>query len=382
MSRFMLSVCTALLLFFQTLSAQALRDGKLFDQGGALHGFSSSAPEELSRMASYLGQWNVLIRTSTSDTSRHTAAGVASVTPMNRGHAIMERLHCSDFNGRGDELNTVSFLVFNEVTQIWNLGVASSHRENITLYDGPGEPPDLLLTNAIRRSGGAVVTRYRMQFAVLSPDSLLQTLEISDDGGESWIPHQEKTYSRREPDTSFMTGGEIYGSPAPDRPEEAGEFDFLIGEWTAQQEITLPGGQVARFPSHSSAVYLLNGHGILEYNWYDVDVNLPDAATSIVRLYNRAMRRWECMYLTNRFNSVLYFGGRREDDRIVLTLFETDSGEPTISYFVFHDMEKDRYQWHAETSSDRGRTFDTTWTIDTRRRTSAEPDSMENGGQD
>ena len=378
MSRFTLFALSAFLFFPQNLSAQPLRDGRIFDNGATLSGPSSSAPEELSRMNSYLGQWDVRIKTATSDTTYHTATGVVRVTPMNRGHAIMERLHCPDFNGRGDELNTISFLVFNQVIRLWNLGVASSFSENITIFDGTGDGPDLLLTNAIRRNGSTVVTQYRLTFDFLSSDSLLLVLKTSDDGGATWRLHQEKAYFRRVPDSSFMAGGDTFGSPAPDRPDEAREFDFLIGEWTAQQEITLPSGQVARFPSNPSAVHLLNGHAILEHDWYDIDPDLPEAATSIVRIYNRAMRRWECMYLTNRFNSILYFGGRREGDRIVLTLFETDSGESTSSYFIFHDVEKDRYRWHAQLSRDRGRTFDTTWTIDTRRRT---PEETEKTGK-
>lgn len=52
----------------------------------------------------------------------------------------------------------------------------------------------------------------------------------------------------------------------------------------------------------------------------------------------------------------------------MLTLFETDTATPPISHFIFHDIEADRYQWFAESSRDRGETFQTTWTIEMTRR--------------
>jgi len=120
-------------------------------------------------------------------------------------------------------------------------------------------------------------------------------------------------------------------------------------------------------PTTATASIALGGHGVLEHSWFDLDPSLPDAATSILRLYNRAERRWESLYLTNRGNTLLDFGGAKEGDRIVLHLFDTRLGD-TISRFVFHNIEPDGYRWFAESSTDRGATFATTWTIDMTRR--------------
>jgi hypothetical protein len=51
---------------------------------------------------------------------------------------------------------------------------------------------------------------------------------------------------------------------------------------------------------------------------------------------------------------------------MVLHSFDTHLGD-TISRFVFHSIEPDRYQWFAENSTDRGQTFNETWTIDIQR---------------
>jgi len=130
----------------------------------------------------------------------------------------------------------------------------------------------------------------------------------------------------------------------------------------------LPQGRTAQFSANGRAVYTLDGHATMEFSWYDVDPNLPDAATCIVRIYNRAMRRWECMYSTNRFNAILYFGGVEEGDRIVLHPFETDTAAGRISYWTFHDMQANRFGWFADTSLDRGKTFTRTWIIQATRK--------------
>jgi hypothetical protein len=126
-----------------------------------------------------------------------------------------------------------------------------------------------------------------------------------------------KTYVRRSDDPVFLAPGPEFGQPSPDRNEHSADFDFLIGSFDA----------------------------------------------AIVRIYNRSMRRWESLYMTNRGNSVLFFGGRMEGDEMVLVLFDTDLGGGPLTRFVFHDMRPDGYSWFSEVSNDRGATFKKTWLI-------------------
>jgi hypothetical protein len=162
--------------------------------------------------------------------------------------------------------------------------------------------------------------------------------------------------------------GEGYGEPAPGLPSEAGAFDFLVGEWNEWHVLQRPGGPV-QFPQNGTAVYCLGGRGILEFSWMDVDPNFPDAATSIVRLWNEASRRWESMFITNRFNGILHFGGVEEGDRIVLHRFDVDRTTPPINNWIFSERKAESYFWHALTSTDRGASWDTTWTISGTRKT-------------
>jgi len=338
-----------------------LRDGMRFDPGAGMTERAPGAPPELDRVTSSLGSWDVSYVLYHDGAPVDTASGQARITFMNRGHALLERFFCPDFDGQGDELNTISFLMFDPKNSVWVLGVANSWTESIMLFDGNFEGEGLVLENADRRKGGSRVTRYRVRTVTESNDAFEVSLEEAV-GGEDWRRAVVKSYRRRTEEDDLFQPGERYGTPAADVPSEARQFDFLIGEWDMQHDMKLPSGPV-QFPGQGTAVYCLDGHGILEYSWYDVDPNLPDAATSIVRLYNRQMRRWECMYSANRFSSILHFGGVQEEDRIVLHRFEANTADVPLTYWVFYDMQPDSYSWHAQTSRDRGKTFDETWKI-------------------
>lgn len=346
-----------------------MRDGTFFDAGRTMSAPNSRAPGVLDRMAYHLGAWDVALTTVLTDSTSHTASCRAEVTYANKGFAFMERLYCADFDDQGHELNTLSFLTFAPAQQVWRYGIADSFKENIAVYDGAVEGDELILRTAVRRGGGAQVVYERLVYRQTDTDRFEITITTSRDHGQTWQPALNRVYTRRSDAGDFMADGQrgTYGEPAPERPDEARQFDFLIGTWDAAQALRLADGRMARFPSITTAIHAMNGHAILEHLWYDADPNFPDAATSVIRIYNRTMRRWESLFVDNRSSNPLFFGGTKEGDRIVLHLFEADASRPTYSYFIFHDIEPDRYSWHAEATSDRGRTFSTTWTIEATR---------------
>lgn len=120
-------------------------------------------------------------------------------------------------------------------------------------------------------------------------------------------------------------------------------------------------------------MHVLGGKALLEYNWFDSDPNMPDAATSILRIYNRAERRWESLFTTNRSNGLLRFGGVLDGGTMVLNAFDTDR-TGRMSHWVFHSIAKDSYRWYGENSSDGGETYQKVWLIDFKRKT---PDKSE-----
>lgn len=341
-------------------------DGVRHDPGAAMTSPAKTAPAPVHELRDLIGHWEVSYETWTGDTLTHTATGAAEISLMNRGHAYFCRLHVPDFDGRGVALDTNAFLTFAPGPGRWMLGVADGHRESIVLYDGERTGDGLRLTTALRRGGGARVTTYRASLERPGPDRLVWRHEESNDG-DSWSPRVVARYSRRDAGGALPPGLGV-GEPHPDLEERARGFDFLLGEWDENHHMTFPNGQEARFPVHGTAVRTLGGRGILEFSAYDVDPSLPDAATSIVRIYNRAMRRWECMYTTNRFNSILYFWGAPDGNSIVLHPFAADAADIPMSFWIFEDITPASYRWHASTSRDGGKTFADTWVIEARRK--------------
>lgn len=367
MPRCFYTLAVLVLLGSTSAVAQSTHDGRLFDQGVGMTSPAEGAPAPLADVAAMRGTWAVDLQTFPTDSTSHTARCRADVTFMNRGHALMERMQCADFDGQGHPLHTMAFFSYNGAAQQWEWGEANSHTEQITLHSGQRMGEKLRLHNARRPGGSATLAYYRMSLALPTSDGLQATHETSTDGGETWTTDWIKTYQPLSEGSIDTADG--YGTPADDRVEAANGFDFLIGTWDAAQAITFPNGQVARFPSNATAVYAMGGHAILEHSWYDIDTSLPDAATSIIRLYNQAAHRWESLYMTNRGGSgQLYFGGRQDGDQIVLHLFDVNTASASFPRFVFFDIEEDTYRWYAESSTDRGATFTQTWTIDMTRR--------------
>lgn len=353
-----------------SLSAE-YRNGSSFDPGGEMTARAEGAPAELDRVTGFLGQWDVEIARPRPEGQTVKARGSAEITFMNRGHALLENFYSEDLDGH--ELAALHFLGFNPASQRWFLAGADSWDEHAWVADG-GFLGDALMFSDVRRVGGGIaLSTSRHTFVQSAPNSLQLTIESSNDGGATFSMVEERTYSRREVKADFMQPHSTHGTPAPDRVEEAAEFDFLIGEWNTSHDLTFPNGQSAQWNANGTAVYALNGSAVLEFNWFDVDPNLPDAATTILRLYNRNMRRWENLFVPNRGHSILLFGGVREGDDIVLHPFEAGASG-TMSRWVFHGVEKDAYHWYGETSSDRGATWTKTWVIDAERKPSAMAD--------
>ncbi|MEL6614707.1 MAG: hypothetical protein AAFQ43_03165 [Bacteroidota bacterium] len=354
----------ALVLLAAPVLAQEARDGHLFDQGRAMADRSERADAELDRMKGLLGAWDVTVTTHPTDSTTHTAEGQAEIAYMNRGYAYQERRHVPGYSASGEADHAMSFLVYAPSTGTWGLGEGRSSTETVEIYTGAPEASGLALHTATRRLGGMALTHVRTTYALASGDGFTVTVEEKASG--DWRTVERRVYSRRTEAPDLLATAEHHGSAAAGLPPEAREFDFLIGTWDAAHRLNL-GGNWVQFPTTTTAVFALGGHAVLEHSWFDLDPSLPDASTTILRLYNRAERRWESLYMANRGNTLLKFGSDWEGDRMVLHTFEARRTDP-ISRFVFHSIEPDAYAWFAESSTDGGATFAETWTIDVTRR--------------
>ena len=323
---------------------------------------NSRAHEKLDDMKGILGQWDVAVSIYPTDSTSYKSTGTADISYMNRGYAYMSRLHFPAFDESGNEANMMQFLTYAPFTNNWVMGEANSHSESISMYNGDLADGKLLLSTAVRRNGGTLVVYSQIAYELHTPKKFSMSLQTATSPKGPWRTVMEQVYTRRQKSAAFMATQAGIGEPAPTRPAETAEFDFLLGEWNAAHQINL-NGQWIQYATNATAVHVLNGNAILEHSWFNTDPNLPEAATSIVRLYNRSMRRWESLYLANRGNSPLFFGGQKEGDDIVLHNFESTTSSGPIPKYVFHDITADTYAWYAESSTDRGHTFEKRWII-------------------
>ncbi|MCG8458233.1 MAG: hypothetical protein MI919_18290 [Holophagales bacterium] len=351
-----------------------VRDGRLFDPGVERTEPAPTAPEQLARLIPYLGDWELTMELHRRGQEVAKSRGRARLTLMNRGHSVLERTRVQDFDGEGHAMATLAFLNVDR-QGTWTVGEGNSWTESIGLWSGgfaesasDGDSAPLVLHDAIRPGGGPLLLLLRRTYRFHGADRFEMHMELSPDLGQSWSLSLARDYRRHEPAEGeaedFFPVRADAGLPAAGRPPEAGEFDFLLGEFRADHWRLAPDGSKTRWRSNATAVHVLDGHAVLEFDWHEQDASLPDAATSILRIYNRSMRRWESLYLPNRTHRPLYFGGVREGDRIVLHLFDAQTGPGSVFEWIFSDVRDDAYRWRGRQSSDRGVTYNTTWAID------------------
>lgn len=346
-------------------ASDAPRDGRLFDPGVQRTERASTAPEELDRVTGMIGDWDVSMELARGDEVLQST-GRSRITFMNRGHGLMERTQIDDFDGEGHSVAAMAFFVV-DANGSWSLSEGDSWTESIAIFSGGFEEDALVLYDALRPGGGPSLVALRRSYQGLGSSTITMTLEVTADRGTSWDKTMVRTYRKRESSADFWPTGDGAGLAAPDLPHEAHEFDFLLGEFDAWHWLSTPAGAF-RWSSNATAVRAMDGHAILEFDWHDKDPSLADAATSILRIYNRSMRRWESLFLTNRSNSPLHFGGVREADRIVLHPFAAQTASNPLSQWIFFDAGEDTYRWKGLRSNDRGESWPVYWGIDFVRR--------------
>lgn len=337
--------------------ALAGADGQLHDPGLSMTRRAAGAPEALDRVAGLVGSWD--LREVAADGTART--GGAEISWMNRGHGLLVRTYLAP---AGDEpaVHGLALLVVDKAG-IWTWGEATSETLAVRVMSNPSTPEVGLVLHGVARPGGSSAVELSRRTLTTDGADFQLADEVSTDFGSTWQGAGEMAFTRRTSPLAELVPGAGIGRAAEERLPAAAAFDFLLGDHTATHWL-LAGGREVRFQSRTTAVYALGGHAILEFDSYDVDPSLPDAATTVLRVYNPAQERWESLYVTNRFNQLLWFGGTQRGDEIVLTRFEVDATSAP-GRFVFHDIRgPGQYRWYADSSADGGRTFNKTWTID------------------
>lgn len=363
----LLGVAALTLLLAQKAPAQG-QNGFLFDPGRHMHKPASGAPEELAQLERIWGSWNVEVSTPIRGTRElRSQTGFARFTWMNRGHAMMEQLYLEAGEDTAD-VHLMAFHAFAPASSTWGTGEASSDTMAVQVFHGGFEDGSQVLHRAITVSGGLGTTLQRRTLSFQEDGSFVVLLESSTDLGASYLVDHRRHYTPRSREAFAPLKGISFGASAPSAFPQARQFDFLIGTFDAKHWMKFADGRELQWMVDATAVHTLGGHALLEFSSFDTDPNLPDAATSILRIFNPAQRRWESLYLTNRGNALLHFGGKQEGDSMVLHAFDVDATAPNYSQWIFFNATTDSYQWKALNSSDGGANFNTTWTIDFQRK--------------
>ena len=161
--------------------------------------------------------------------------------------------------------------------------------------------------------------------------------------------------------------------PFPGLKEKLALFGQFVGDWVIEE---------ARYPRGSHGVEL-RSQGEIHFGWIlegravqDVFMTRdPDTGRAVpigttVRFYDPKMDAWQSVWISPMQELVQTFIGRKIGDEIVLES-KTKDGYP--EKWIFSEITKDSFRWHAEESHDHGTKWLLTEEMRVRRRTSAGP---------
>ena len=150
------------------------------------------------------------------------------------------------------------------------------------------------------------------------------------------------------------------------------DFDFVIGDWNVThrrlKERLAGCDDWVEFGGAMSTHRILGGFGNLEDNV----LHFPegDVRAVALRSYDREAGTWSIWWLDGRFPGRLDVPvvGRFEDGVGTFHAHDTFGDIPITVRFTWRRIDADTLHWNQAFSPDDGRTWETNWTMDFRRR--------------
>jgi len=150
------------------------------------------------------------------------------------------------------------------------------------------------------------------------------------------------------------------------------DFDFVIGDWNVThrrlKERLAGCDEWVEFGGAMSTHRILGGFGNLEDNV----LHFPegDVRAVALRSYDREAGTWSIWWLDGRFPGRLDVPvvGRFEDGVGTFHAHDTFGDIPITVRFTWRRIDADTLHWNQAFSPDDGRTWETNWTMDFRRR--------------
>ena len=135
--------------------------------------------------------------------------------------------------------------------------------------------------------------------------------------------------------------------------EHKGDFDYLLGDW----EFTADSKEWGTHGGYWSAVKLAEGQILDEYR-VTGDKGETYYVTTSLRNYNKFADRWELIGADAGTGMQDFGTARRVGSEIhIEQKFGVTSGEAAIMRIRYYNIEKDRFSWVADRSTDGGKTW-------------------------
>lgn len=166
---------------------------------------------------------------------------------------------------------------------------------------------------------------------------------------------------KKRPGNGLIEALHVTG-PAAEHADELMLFGQFVGSWWLEWSGTGPDRRPAGMSGELHFGWVLGGRAVQDI-WIvpgrgQSDEGQPPLGFhgSTIRFYDPSIDAWRSTWIEPVNGRVRRFIGRRADEDIVLISAEDD---PQLRW-RFTDITPDSFRWHAETSRDRG----TTWQFD------------------
>ena len=152
----------------------------------------------------------------------------------------------------------------------------------------------------------------------------------------------------------MATAQEGEAPPKPCSTEEFRQFDFWLGDW----DLTWQGG------SGTNSITAPLGDCVIQESFSGDMGNGNVFSGMSVSTYDPKSDQWKQTWVDNA-GSYLVFTGGMDGDRMILR----GGNEQTQTRMIFDDIKEDSLLWHWEASTDGGKTWQSRWIINYKRRT-------------
>ena len=136
-----------------------------------------------------------------------------------------------------------------------------------------------------------------------------------------------------------------------------GDFDYLLGDWEYTAVRKTPEGD-QKFRGYWSAVRLDEGQILDEYRVVSDKGDETWYVTTTLRNYNAHLDRWELVG-ADAGTGLMDMGTARKEgaEMHIEQTFGVASGNTSTWRIRYYDIQKDRFSWEADRSTDGGKTW-------------------------